>query len=142
MASLTSVFTVSSPHPSRLVSNANDTSPDVFASGAVITVICAFLSIFSCALFAFTWCPIKQTAISFRIQSWALFLCAAWLFATLVIYDYFFATRSAQITINVHGQHVPETVIQRLAHLLDFTHAYRDAYFCAFSFSFAACGRM
>jgi len=102
---------------------------DVFTTGAFITAICALLSILSCVLFVFMWCPIKHKASSFRIQAWTLYSCAAWLFATLVTYDYFFATRSAQITINFHGQRIPETVIQRLADLFDFTYAYRDVYF-------------
>ncbi|KAH0833860.1 hypothetical protein J3R83DRAFT_11027 [Lanmaoa asiatica] len=102
---------------------------DVFAPGALITAICAILAILSGALCAFTWYPIKHKVPSFRIQSWALFFCAAWLFAALVTYDYFFANRSAQITINLHGLIIPEPVIQRLADLLNFTYAYRDVYF-------------
>ena len=104
---------------------------DVFTTGAVITVICALLAILSCVFCVFTWCPTNRKAFLFRVQSCALFLCAVWLLATLMIYDYFFATRSAQITVNLHGQRVPEAIIQRLADLLDFTYAYRDVYFCA-----------
>ncbi|KAI9573384.1 hypothetical protein HD554DRAFT_2202148 [Boletus coccyginus] len=102
---------------------------DVFATGAVITVICAILAILSGVFCTFTWCPVKHKTSFCRIQSWTLFFCATWLFATLVTYDYFFASRSAQITINLHGLRVPESVIQRLANLLDFTHAYRDVYY-------------
>ncbi|KAF8124334.1 hypothetical protein EV363DRAFT_1178124 [Boletus edulis] len=102
---------------------------DVFATGAVITAICAFLTIFTGVFCAFTWCPIKHKASLLRIQSWVLFFCAAWLLATLVSYDYFFANRSAQITVNLRGLPIPEPVMQRLANLLNFTRAYRDVYF-------------
>lgn len=107
---------------------------DVFVTGAVITALCALLAILSGVFCAFTWCPTRHRVSFLRIQSWALFFCAAWLFATLVTYDYFFATRSAQITINLDGLLVPEPVIQRLANLLNFTYAYRDVSFCAFWF--------
>ncbi|KAF8551050.1 hypothetical protein OG21DRAFT_1487295 [Imleria badia] len=102
---------------------------DVFVTGAVITALCALLALLSGGFCAFTWCPVKHKVSFFRMQSWTLFFCAAWLFATLVTYDYFFATRSAQITINLDGLPVPEPVIQRLANLLNFTYAYRDVYF-------------
>lgn len=105
----------------------------MFATGAIITAICALLAILSSVFCAVTWHPIKYKVYSFRIQSWVLFLCAAWLFATLVTYDYFFVNRSAQIIINLHGQPIPEPIVQRLANLLDFTYVYRDVYFCAFS---------
>ncbi|KAG8220660.1 hypothetical protein J3R82DRAFT_2938 [Butyriboletus roseoflavus] len=101
---------------------------DVFATGAVITAICALLAILSGVFCALTWHPIKHKAYSFRIHSWVLFLCATWLFATLVTYDYFFVNRSAQITINLHGQPIPEPIVQHLANILDFPYAYRDVY--------------
>lgn len=132
MASSISVSMVSNQHPSanRLKSTGNDGPTDVIVSGAIITAICGLLAVLSVVFFVFTWRPIKHRA-SFHIQSWTLFFCAEWLFATLLTFDYFFSSRSAQIIINLNGRPVSPSVIQHLAHILNFTHAYQATYFRA-----------
>ncbi|KAN0079843.1 hypothetical protein V8E55_009409 [Tylopilus felleus] len=102
---------------------------DVIVSGAIITAICGLLAVLSVVFFVFTWRPIKHRASFFHIQSWTLFFCAEWLFATLLTFDYFFSSRSAQIIINLNGRPVSPSVIQHLAHILNFTHAYQATYF-------------
>lgn len=104
--------------------------------GAVIVAICGLLTVISGLLCVLTWCPKKRKPSFLRIQSWTLFFCAGWLLSTMVTYDYFFATQSAQIIINLHGNLVRKPVVQRYAHLLGFTNAYRDVYLCTSLFCY------
>ncbi|KIJ16173.1 hypothetical protein PAXINDRAFT_11215 [Paxillus involutus ATCC 200175] len=99
---------------------------DVFSTGAVITTVCALLSLLSAAAFAFTWCPIQNKRFWFRSQSCALLFCSIWLFVTLIPFDYFFTNREAQVSATLDGFPVSDSIIQGIEQVLGVTSVYRD----------------
>ena len=81
---------------------------DVDTAGIVVTIACgitAALSMIS-ALFLF----LKHTRF-FLAQSIGLALCAIWIIAGLVAFDFYFHTRSDRVTATVGGVAVPQAVI-------------------------------
>ncbi|KAF8838187.1 hypothetical protein BDN67DRAFT_1024126 [Paxillus ammoniavirescens] len=99
---------------------------DVFSTGAVITTVCALLTLLSAAAFAFTWCPIQNKRFWFRSQSCALFFCSIWLFVTLIPFDYFFTNREARVTATLDGFPVSDNIMQSIEQVLGVTPVYRD----------------
>ncbi|KIK94327.1 hypothetical protein PAXRUDRAFT_457573 [Paxillus rubicundulus Ve08.2h10] len=99
---------------------------DVFSTGAVITTVCALLSLISAASFAFTWCPIRDKRFGYRSQSCALFFCSIWLFVTLIPFDYFFTNREAQVSATLDGFSVSDNIMQSIEQVLGVTPVYKD----------------
>ena len=80
---------------------------DVDTAEIVVIIACgitAALSMIS-ALFPF----LKHTRL-FHVQLTGLALCAIWIFAGLVAFDFYFRTRSARVTATIGGVVVPQAV--------------------------------
>ena len=95
---------------------------DVDTAGIVVTIACgitAALSMLS-ALLLF----LKHTRF-FLAQSIGLALCAIWIFAGLVAFDFYFHTRSARVTATIGGVAVPQAVISAVEKQLGITGVYK-----------------
>jgi hypothetical protein len=74
--------------------------------------------IFALALF------LKHTRF-FLAQSIGLALCAIWIFAGLIAFDFYFHTRSARVTATIGGVAVPQAVISAVEKQLGVTGVYK-----------------
>ncbi|EDR09850.1 uncharacterized protein LACBIDRAFT_325712 [Laccaria bicolor S238N-H82] len=96
---------------------------DVDTAGIVVTVACGITAAFSAisALLLF----LKHTRF-FLAQSIGLCLCAIWIFAGLVAFDFYFHTRSARVTATVGGIAVPQAIINSVEKQLGVTGVYNQ----------------
>lgn len=75
--------------------------------------------------------PVRgDTARFLRKSEWALFFCAVWIFATVIPFDVFFATRSASVTATLSGVPISQSVIQSIEKSLGISPVYNDSWFC------------
>ena len=105
-----------------LLPNKMNCFSDVDTAGIVVTIACgitAALSMIS-ALLLF----LKHTRF-FLAQSIGLALCALWIFAGLVAFDFYFHTRSARVTATIGGVAVPQAVISAVEKQLGVTGVYK-----------------
>ncbi|KAG6332669.1 hypothetical protein ID866_6423 [Astraeus odoratus] len=102
---------------------------DIFDVGAVLTAGCGLLAVLSALYFVFTWFAFGNSSTSLRIQSCTLFFCAVWLFATLVPFDLFFATRQASVSATLDGITVSQSIIQNIEEALGISPVYREQSF-------------
>lgn len=121
-----------------------DTS-DVVASGTVITVACGLLALTSFLIFV----PLlllpkgaSTRALSTRtlpIQTSILGFLTIWLFATLIPFTDFVATRQAKVTAFLGSVQLPQSIIQAAQKQLGVTGVYKDiGYRESFSTSIAS----
>jgi len=114
-------------HCPRLIS-----SPlDIFDVGAVLTAGCGVLIVDSAFSLVSLFRPLRNnSAYLLRIQTWALFFCALWIFATVIPFDVFFATRSAKVTASLNGVPVSQAIIQSIEKSLGVSPIYKESWFC------------
>ncbi|KIM59909.1 hypothetical protein SCLCIDRAFT_979116 [Scleroderma citrinum Foug A] len=104
---------------------------DIFDVGAVLTAGCGVLFIVSAFSLVSLFRPLRNNSAHFlRIQEWALFFCAIWIFATVIPYDVFFATRSAKVTASLGGVSVSQAIIQSIEKSLGVSPVYKESGFC------------
>jgi len=101
---------------------------DVFRSGIVLTTVSAlialvcFLSILH-LLVAPSSCTNPAKAL--RIQAAILTFCGVWLFATIIPFTSFFATRSAKVTASLDGLQLPSSLVNQAERSLGTTSVYK-----------------
>ncbi|KAH7925226.1 hypothetical protein BV22DRAFT_1034222 [Leucogyrophana mollusca] len=98
---------------------------DVFSAGGVITAACALATVLSLVYMVLTFLPFGGKASTLRLQSASLLFCSVLIFATLIPFDIFFATRSAGISATLDGVAVPASLIQQIEALVGVTPQYK-----------------
>lgn len=103
------------------------TITDVFRSGVVLTTVAALIAVLCSTFFLMYFLPFTRgtMARSLRVQSFILAFCGLWLFAALVPFTVFFATRSAQVTASIGGIQLPPQAVQQAEMALGSTSVYR-----------------
>lgn len=103
---------------------------DIFDVGAVLTAGCGVLIVVSAFSLVSLFRPLRNnSAYLLRIQTWALFFCALWIFATVIPFDVFFATRSAKVTASLNGVPVSQAIIQSIEKSLGVSPIYKESWF-------------
>ena len=75
-------------------------------------------------------------AKALRIQGAILTFCAVWLFATIIPFTFFFATRSAKVTASLNGLQLPSTLVNQAENSLGSTSIYKKIGYCTITRSF------
>lgn len=111
------------PPPTVVMINVND----IFRTGVVQTTVSALIAVLSFLFFinVFLTTSASRVAQALRIQAVLLAFCGVWLFATLVPFTYYFATRSAQVTASVGGVQLSNTLVNQVERSLGQTSVYR-----------------
>ena len=94
--------------------------PDVFSTGVVILIVCLVIFIITCLyIIMLLTRPMSFNSSRFiAYQAVILAFLAAWLFAVLVPYTYFFSTRSVTVTVSISGQPLPQSIVDALVQTL------------------------
>lgn len=105
---------------------------DIFRTGVVQTTVSALIAVLSFLFFinVFLTTSASRVAQALRIQAVLLAFCGVWLFATLVPFTYYFATRSAQVTASVGGVQLSNTLVNQVERSLGQTSVYRKIGYC------------
>ncbi|TFK66466.1 hypothetical protein BDN72DRAFT_771950 [Pluteus cervinus] len=117
-------FSAQVPPPTVVNININD----VFASGMVATILSTIIAIiisnlFTLFLFFKSWRFLSRPAV-LRGQAFTLLFLDIGLFAAMVPFSYFFATRSANVTAFLGQQELPPRLVQQAEALLGITTVY------------------
>ncbi|KAH7912919.1 hypothetical protein BJ138DRAFT_1147266 [Hygrophoropsis aurantiaca] len=112
------------PPGSSVTIDVND--HDIFSVGGVITAVCAVLAVLALVYLVFALLPAGQKSKTLCLQSATLAFGSVWLFAALVPFDIFYATRSAAISATLDGVAVPEALIQQLEGLTGVSPEYKN----------------
>ncbi|KAK7691505.1 hypothetical protein QCA50_004904 [Cerrena zonata] len=100
---------------------------DVFKVGTVVVVVCGLLAIVSLIFLPLIATSKTYSTKSLPIQTSLFGFLTAWLFASLVPYTLFVATRSAKITATLPGGiPVPDSIIQSTQAALGVSPSYKD----------------
>lgn len=114
--------------------------PDVFSSGVVILAVCLVIFIITCLYIVMLLArPMSFSSSHFiTYQATILAFLAAWLFAVLVPYTFFFSTRSVTVTVSIGGQPLPQSIVDALIQTLGrqngLSTRYRDHAYCELFF--------
>jgi len=104
---------------------------DVFHSGIVVTTVSALIALISFLFIAhLLLLPYDRITRTFRIQGGLLAFFAIWLFATLIPFTHFVATRSANVTATLNGVRLPASLVQRAEQALGSTSVYKKIGYC------------
>lgn len=123
-------------HPYTVITYNNH--PDVFSTGVVILAVCLVIFIITCLYIVMLLTrPMSFSSSRFiTYQAVILAFLAAWLFAVLVPYTYFFSTRSVIVTVSIGGQPLPQPIVDALIQTLGkqngLSTRYRDYAYCEF----------
>jgi len=110
------------PAPTVLTINVND----VFRSGVVLTTVSALIALLSFLMILhILFSSATNHAKALRIQAAILTFCAVWLFATIIPFTFFFATRSAKVTASLNGLQLPSTLVNQAEKSLGSTSVYK-----------------
>ena len=101
-----------------------DTS-DVLDPGYVLTVVCGLIALASFTFLLPIFLLPAFAGRTLRFQGAILAFLSVWLFATLIPFDHFFASRSAKVSASVSGIPIPPSVIQQVVAGLGATLQYR-----------------
>ncbi|PFH49465.1 hypothetical protein AMATHDRAFT_147648 [Amanita thiersii Skay4041] len=112
--------------PAPTIVDIND--HDVFQTGVVATVVSALIGLLT-ALFILIQLVISLSSTALKLQGSLLGFCTAWLFATLVPFTHYYATRSAHVTASIGGTQLPQQAIQSVQHSLGISNQYKDLWF-------------
>lgn len=93
---------------------------DIFSTGVAILTVCLVIFIFTCLYIVMLLTrPVSFSSSRFiTYQVAILAFLAAWLFAVLVPYTYFFSTRSVTVTVSIGGQPLPQSIVDALLQTL------------------------
>lgn len=104
----------------------NINTNDVFDTGVIISVICLILAILSLLGLCCTHPRVRASkAHTPRVLGGTIAFFAVFLFATLIAFDHFFATRSAQVTATLAGFALPASIIAQDQQALGVTSVYK-----------------
>ncbi|KAI0683271.1 hypothetical protein BC835DRAFT_1216869, partial [Cytidiella melzeri] len=117
-------LTKAAPAGSTVTVNAND----VLDSGYNVTVVCGVLAL----LAALSLIP-ALAARFLRIVSFLIGFFTLWLFASLVAFTHFFATRSAKVTATLDGVPIPSSLVQTIVASLGATTQYKHIHYLRLS---------
>jgi len=110
------------PSPTVVTIDTND----VYRSGVVLTTVAALIALISflSIVHLFLVPSVDRVPQIFRIQAIVLAFCAVWLFATLIPFTVYFATRSAKVTASLNGIQLPASLVNRVEQSLGSTSVY------------------
>jgi hypothetical protein len=106
-------------------------STDIFSAGTSATVAAglAALDIFTYVMQPVLFPKLFSSTRFSRLQPIVLAFLATWLFASLIVFTDFFATRSAQVTATLGGVQLPAQVIAQVEKSLGATPLYRKKHY-------------
>jgi len=108
----------------------NINSNDIRSSGIVLTTVTALIAVLS-LIFLLMFLirskrPLLFSSRFLRIQALLMAFTGTWLFATLIPYTLFFATRHANVTARLGNTPIPQSVIQQSQQALGATTIYKE----------------
>lgn len=111
---------------------------DVFQVGTVVVVVCGLLAIVSLVFLPLIAMSKSYSTKSLSIQTGLFGFLTTWLFASLIPYTHFVATRSAKITATLPGGiPVPDSIIQSTQAQLGVSSRYKDTPTCEYDVIFS-----
>ena len=113
---------------------------DVFQVGTVVVVVCGLLAIVSLVFLPLIAMSKSYSTKSPSIQTGLFGFLTTLLFASLIPYTHFVATRSAKITATLPGGiPVPDSIIQSTQAQLGVSSRYKDTPTCEYDVIFSIC---
>jgi len=110
------------PPPTVLTINVHD----IFVVGVVATTVSALTAFL---LFNYAALQFLRPALAtrtLRLQSFSIFFCAIWLFATQIPFTVYYATRAARVTAFIGTVQLPDAVIKSVEKTLGTSSVYRE----------------
>ncbi|TRM62198.1 hypothetical protein BD626DRAFT_58016 [Schizophyllum amplum] len=98
---------------------------DILDAGIAVTVACGITALLSLLSMLALLLPRLRT-VPARLVAPLFFFCAVFLFATLVPFDLFYSTRSANVTAHIGAITVPPSVVQQIQEAAGLSNKYSD----------------
>jgi hypothetical protein len=111
---------------------------DVFHSGAIVTAVSALIALFS-FIFIIHVLAVpsgSRLARALRVHGAVLAFCGVWLFASIVPFTFYFATRTAKVTASLNGIQLPSSLVNQAEQALGTTSVYKKISYCTVTRSF------